>query len=86
MAMTLLPLIAPHIHRQAELQAAFSEELFGFLNTVFSTFDDAVTRFEMFKYQHVVGLHGLHTATTTLLRSKHFRHFGSPKMLKCADV
>eukprot|EP00291_Cryptomonas_curvata_P021063 CAMPEP_0172172290 /NCGR_PEP_ID=MMETSP1050-20130122/12361_1 /TAXON_ID=233186 /ORGANISM="Cryptomonas curvata, Strain CCAP979/52" /LENGTH=507 /DNA_ID=CAMNT_0012843807 /DNA_START=379 /DNA_END=1899 /DNA_ORIENTATION=+ len=42
---------------QAELQAAFSEELFTFLNAVFCTFDDAVTRFEMFKYQHVGDLY-----------------------------
>jgi hypothetical protein len=41
----------------AELQDAFSEEVFQMLNRMFSEFDDAVRRRGMYKYQHGEGPH-----------------------------
>ena len=41
------------LERHAELQGAFSEEAFDLLSDIFTSFDDAVRRYGMYKYQHV---------------------------------
>ena len=38
---------------QDQLRASFSQETLALMNEVFSSFDDAVERYRMFKYQHV---------------------------------